>query len=408
MEFLFILLIVLVFTRVMGEIASRFNQPELIGNLLAGILLGIIITHLGDNFHGLKSLTTNEAFIAITELGVFFLMLTAGLEMHPKELMESTGRALIIALSGLLVPFLAGVSLAAFYIPDSDWKLAQCIFIGTALAITAIPVAAKVLMETGELKSTVGKTIMSAALFDDVLGLVLLAILTALISSGTGLSIQNFALLGLHVALFFALVVFLGQYVIPWLLRVINYSLTDEIELSLLLIVGLTFSLIAELLDLHFILGAFIAGLFFTRRNFGTKVYNDVSKKVNAISIGFFAPIFFASIGLHLELSAIVNMPVFVALLIILAILSKFVGAGLAALLLGMERTEAASIGIGMSARGAVELIIAEIALRAGLFEHPEPVPLVIDYMYSSIVLMAIVTTLVMPIGFRYFLNKAG
>lgn len=406
MELLYILLVILVVTRIFGELALRLRQPALIGNLLGGILLGLVVHQFSGSFPVLSTLTDNEAFIAIADLGVFFLMLVAGLEMHPKELFEVSAGAFFVAVAGLLVPFMAGIALAWYYIPASDWKLAQVMFVGTALAITAIPVAAKVLMDMGELRTRAGKTIISAAIFDDVMGLVLLAILTALIETGDVLTLSSFSLLLGRVALFFIIVTVLGLYVVPILSRWLKHAAIEQLEFSLLLIVGMSFSLIAEALHLHFILGAFMAGLFFTTRNFGTAIFSEVSKKTHAITSGFLAPVFFASIGLHLDLSAFISIPMFVVLLILLAMLSKFLGAGLAARAIGLRKTDAAGVGIGMSARGAVELIIADIALRAGLFSRPEPVPAVVDYLYSAVVIMAIATTLLMPIGLRHVLGR--
>lgn len=404
MDILIILLIILAVTRVAGEIASRLGQPELIGQLVAGIILGMVFPYFESDFPVLATLLDDHAFLVITELGVFFLMLNAGLEMGPRELMEASRKAILIAIAGLVLPFVSGVLLAWFYLPESDSKIPQLIFIGTALAITAIPVAAKILMEMGELRSKLGKTIISAALFDDVMGLILLAILTALIETGEALTLTDYLWLGFRVFCFFAIVIILGRNIMPKLAAFVPQILTEETEFSLLLILGLAYALLAELLGLHFILGAFMAALFFTRRLFGSKSYKDVRNKVNAISSGFLAPIFFASIGLHLDLTAIVQIPVFVFLLVALAIFSKLIGAGVTARLLGSSRSEAASIGISMSARGAVELIIAEVALKAGLFNQPDND--IVNYLYSAIVIMAITTTIVMPVGFRYILKK--
>jgi Kef-type K+ transport system membrane component KefB len=127
---------------------------------------------------------------------------------------------------------------------------------------------------------------------------------------------------------------------------------------------------------------------------------------VSAVASGFLAPLFFASIGLHLDISALWTIPVFVILLIVVALATKLLGAGLAARAVGLERKEAAGIGIAMSARGAVELIIAGIALEAGLFSRPEPVPPIVENLFSAVVIMAIATTLFMPVGLRFVLSE--
>jgi Kef-type K+ transport system membrane component KefB len=172
------------------------------------------------------------------------------------------------------------------------------------------------------------------------------------------------------------------------------------------LVLGLLFALLAEKLGLHFILGAFLAGLFFTKRTLGSDVHKDVRKKTNAVTTGFLAPLFFASIGMHLNISAITEVPLFVVVLIGLAVVTKFVGAGIPARLLGLSREAAMGVGVGMSARGAVELIIADIALRAGLFNQPEPPPPLVANLFSATVIMAVATTILMPLGLRVLLGR--
>lgn len=262
------------------------------------------------------------------------------------------------------------------------------------------------LLDIGELKSRAGTLIVSAALFDDILGLILLAVLTALLETGDfprWLGILGFLF---RVILFFGLCAVLGLYVFPWIAKLFRRSLIEEMQFSFLLVGGLGFAVLAELLHLHFILGAFLADLFFTRSSFGKEKFHSVEAKVTAVSTGFLAPLFFASIGFHLDPSAVFEIPWFVVLLVFLAIASKFIGAGLPALWIGLKRREAAEVGIGMSARGAVELIIADIALRAGLFTQPEPVPPIVSSMFSAVVIMAMVTTFVMPIGMRLLVGN--
>jgi len=406
MELLYILLILLVVTRAFGELAARAGQPVLVGELVGGIILGVVIRQSGDHLPVLSELTSNEVFQAITELGVFFLMLLAGLEMHPRDLKKASRPALGVALGGLLLPLAAGCLLGWAMLPDSDWKTAQVLFLGTSLAITAIPVAAKVLLDLGQLDTPTGRLIVSAALFDDIFGLILLGLLTGLLETGSMPGAGGFLLIALRVAGFFAVTAFLGLVVLPFLGRRLRRLWIDELEFSMLLVVGLLFSLLAELFGLHFILGAFIAGLCFTQRTIGKQVFEDVETKVSAVATGFLAPLFFASIGLHLDISALWHIPLFVALLVALAVVTKFLGAGLAARAHGFSRRESAGTGIAMSARGAVELIIAGIALEAGLFSHPDPAPPRLAYLFSAVVIMAVATTLFMPVGLRAMLPR--
>jgi len=151
-------------------------------------------------------------------------------------------------------------------------------------------------------------------------------------------------------------------------------------------------------MGLHFIIGAFLAGMFFHPKVVDEEVFRRVEKQMSGITSGFLAPIFFVSVGLHLDFSAVVSVPGFVASLIIIALASKMIGAGLPAYWVGLSKRESMMVGVGMSGRGAVELIVAGVALQAGLFAQPVPTPLIVESLYSAIVVMALVTTVITPI----------
>ena len=397
METLYILLVLLIVTRTLGEVAVRLRQPALVGELVGGILLGVIAGAFSHRLPVLAGLQQDPVFAAFTDLGVFFLMLLAGIEMRPKEFAEVSGGSLPVAVSAMILPLGLGFALTWFWLPESDYRFAQALFVGTGLAITAVPVAVRVLMDLGQLETRLGRTVISAAVVDDVLSLILLAILTAVIETGGLPGAAEVGMLFVKVFLFFTITIVVGRYVLPWLGRHLKRFVLDELEFSALLIVAMGFALLAEVLGMHFILGTFIAGLFFSRRTIDEQVYEDVRRKVSAITTGFLAPIFFASIGLHLDLSAFAAIPAYLSVLLVIAFFGKMVGAALPALWIGMSRRDAVALGTAMSARGAVELIIAGIALKAGLFSYPQPRPPIVEHLFSAIVIVAIVTTLIVP-----------
>jgi Kef-type K+ transport system membrane component KefB len=406
MDIWFILLVLLITARLFSEMARRFSIPPLAGEILAGVLLGLVFSRYSESLPVLAHLHDQEVFVAITDFGIFFLMLYAGIELSYNSLKKASGKAIWVAIGGMIFPLALGVGFGWLSFPESELKSAQVFFLGVALAITAVPVAIKVLMDTGKLHSKAGQTIVSAAVIDDVISLLLLAVLTFFLKNGEMPDFNGILLLGGKILLFFTITILVGLYILPYMIRLVSKRINiEESEVSFLLIVALGFSVLAEALDMHFILGAFIAGLFFAKREMKKSAYEDVKKKVGAITNGFLAPIFFASIGLSLELSAFVNAPLFVLLLIVVASAGKLFGAGIPAKLSGMTTKESIIIGNAMNARGAVELIIADIALRAGLFKLPSDSE-IIQNLFSAVVIMAIVTTLITPIVLKQMTRK--
>lgn len=406
MELFLILLVLLALTRAFGEIAFRLHQPALIGELIAGVALGVTVTAFPHLSPTLVSLPDNEAFKAFTDLGIFFLMLLGGVELRASELAKVSKRGLVIAACGLALPVVTGFGVAWHFLPTSDFKVAQCLFVGTALAITGVPVSIRILMDLGKLHTTVGRTIVSAAIIDDVLSLGLLAVLTSLLKTGQIPDLPGFGALIGQVGVFFALTMLIGRFVVPRIGRIISNLKTSDQEFSSLIIAALAFSVLAEALELHFVLGAFTAGLLFERRVAGGRTYNAVRKRLSAITMGFFAPIFFAAIGMQLDLSAFQHIPLFLTILLIVAFATKMIGAGVPARMLGLSKQDALAVGVGMSARGAVELIIANIALQAGLFKQPSPTPPIIEHLFSAIVIVALVTTIATPFALSFVFGK--
>jgi Kef-type K+ transport system membrane component KefB len=324
-------------------------------------------------------------------------MLFAGVELQPRRLIQYSRGAFAVATCGMVLPMALGVGLGWAFLPASEAFFAQCLFLGTALAITAVPATVRILVDLGRLQSQSGQIIVSAAVFDDILSLILLAWLTAFLN-GDPTTPQKMAQIGFSVIAFFAITIAAGIWLFPMAGRfMLRFKQQRELEFSALLAAALAFAVLAELVQLHFIVGAFMAGLFFGRKTIDEPSYDDVRSKTSAMTFGFLAPIFFASVGAHLDFEAVIAVPAFVVCLLVVAFLGKFVGAGAAARGVGLSNYQAAAVGAGMSARGAVELVIADIALEAGLFELPGASP-VVEHMFSAIVIMAVLTTLVTPL----------
>ncbi len=395
MDLFYILLILLVATRAFGEVAERLGQPALVGELTAGVAIGAIVASFPGTFPTLSGLGDNEVFITITDLGMFFLMLFAGLEMQPRKIFERSASSLAVAFGGMVVPLALGVGLGWVFLPDSPLRVAQCLFLGTALAITAVPATVRILADLNLLDTRIGQTIVSAAVIDDVFSLMLLAWFTGMIGAEEASGLLELAILSGKVVLFFIVTALIGLFVFPWGGRFIHHLRVHELEISSMLVAAFAFAVLAEVLGLHFIVGAFIAGLYFGRKTIDGKSYERVRNTVSGMTFGFLAPIFFASIGFELNFTSVVEIPGFLALLIACAFLGKIGGAGLMARAFGFSRNESLMIGVGMSPRGAVELVIAGIVLKAGLLVGDSEI---VRNLFSAVVIMSVVTTVLSPI----------
>ena len=403
MDILFLLLVLLVITRTFADLAERVNLPAIAGELTAGVFLGLLLQVSSDLMPGLWAATQSETYESLVHLGMFFLMLLAGIRMEPLDFARTSKSAIFVAAGGMVVPVAAGIVLGFAVLPDSPIKLVQSLFLGTALAITAVPVAVRIFMDLGELDTRVGKTVIAAALWDDLISLFLLAFLvTSISSNGMGEFGADVLLVLLgKVLFFFAVTIPVGLYVFPLIASYFKRLRFPEVDFSMLLIAALAYATFAEAMGMHFIIGAFLAGMFFHPGMVPKASYRRVAVQMSGVTRGFLAPIFFVSVGLQLDFTAITQTPVFLTVLIVIALLSKFVGAGVPAMAIGLSKRESAMVGVGMSGRGAVELIVAGIALEAGLFLQPVPPGPIVSGLYSSIVIMALVTTLAAPVILR-------
>ena len=400
------LLALLLLTRIFGELAERIGQPASVGEILAGILLALSVVWLGSDLPFLSQMASSEVLEAVANLGIFFLVLSAGIEMEPREITESSRVSFGIALGGMIVPLAAGFALAWAFLPESDLRLVQSFLAGVALSISAIPATIKVFGDLGLLHTNVGKLVVSAAVFDDVLGLFLLAILLAVVETGQIPDILSLLLLLTKAFLFFFVTVLLGAHVYPRVSRGVKAMQAAATEFSALAVVALAYGLLAEVLGMHWILGAFMAGLYFERTRVGSRAYNEIRLICNTLTKGALGPLFFAYIGLRVDLTALTQAPLFLFLLISVAFFGKVVGAGLPARFAGLSNRDAAAVGIGMSARGAVELVVISIAYEKGVFIAEEGNDSPAGHLFSSLVLMGVVTTMLAPILLRWLLKK--
>jgi Kef-type K+ transport system membrane component KefB len=259
-ELLIVILVVVIAARFTGELMERLGQLALLGELLIGILLGLLITY-GPLPH-LGGLVEDNAFKAISNLGMLFLMLMVGMEMDVNELIKASKTGIVVAIGGVIVPITLGFVVGIIFIPESQYKFAQSFLLAVTLAITAVPALSRVLMDLKLLNTKLGHTIMNAAIVDDILGLLLLAVLTIIMMEGSMPSGGELLLMVGKVLGFFVFALLIGRFLMPLIGRKFEQFEVREIEFSFILIIALALGIVAEYAGMHFIVGALVAGMF--------------------------------------------------------------------------------------------------------------------------------------------------
>ena len=380
-KFLLDLAVILLCTKVLGLATKRVQMPQVVGSLLAGLLLGPSMLGL---------LTETEFLSNVAELGVIVLMFCAGLETDIKELKKSGKAAFVIALCGVIVPIIGGFAVAYFFnkpgVIDSDASCSvvlQNAFIGVILTATSVSITVETLKEMGKLKTHSGNAILGAAIIDDILGIVALTIITSLADESV-----NVAVVLLKVVLFFVFACVVGFVFYKFYKKWIESADRGRHRHAIIAFVFcLLISYVAEAwFGVADITGAYIAGLIISN----TERSEFIQSRFDTLSFLLLSPVFFASIGMKTNLDGLNgSMILFSIILLIIAILSKVVGCGLGAKICKCTNKEALRIGVGMISRGEVALIVAQKGYQAGMLS---------DDLFAPIVLVVIVTTLITPI----------
>ncbi len=382
------LLLMLALARMLGEIFERIHQPAMVGEILAGIILGPTLL-------GWISYTSD--INAISDLAILLLIIAAGLEIKIEDVIDSVrGKKIWIALFGFFIPFISGIALGELFGFDHTIS----VFLGLCISITALPVSVRILMDLGRLKTDVGNHILSAAVFNDVLALLVLGILLNLSPNSythwSDLAIKlGFTLLKLVAFIAILLLVYkLLDYLTKrfstkehQLSHYIGFLKGKESDFALVMIFVLVFASLAELIGLHFVVGAFFGAILLPQPLISDERMFGVIKTTNTVTMGFLAPIFFAAIGLEFNFFSISSFGLLMAVLVV-SFASKIFAGYVSGRIAGYSPRKAATIGIGLNARGIIELVIAKIALANGLIDLS---------FFSILVIMGIVTTLVTP-----------
>lgn len=389
----------LFFARFLGEVFSKLKQPAIIGEIIAGILLGpTVFGNLMPELQGTlfpQSGNVSLVMNGIVQLAVIMLLIVSGLEVNLALIAKQGKTAVYTSTLGMVIPFVTGFIpfyffSDAFGAHDGD-NLIFALFMGTALSISALPVIARTLMDMNLLKSEIGVIIIASAIVNDLFGWIFFSIIIGMISSGG--SANYLTQIG-GIFLFLAVLFFIGKPVVDRLVPRIqkNYSYPGSI-LSFIFIAGITAAAITEAAGIHAIFGAFMIGVVVGD---SSHLKEETREIIHQFVTNIFAPLFFISIGLKVDFVASFN-PLLVSIVLVLAIAGKVIGSGLGARLGGMSHPEAMTIGFGMNSRGAMEIILGILALQAGIIN---------EEVFVALVVMALVTSLVSAPMMSIFLAR--
>lgn len=387
------LLLILAVAWPFGAFFARFGLPVMLGQLLTGLILGPAVLNL---------VTPSESLSFLADLGIFFAMFYAGMEMDPKELVEHIWPSLAVAVGGFVLPFALGFFVARYF----GGTVFQSLFVGIGLSITAIAVQAVILHEMQIHKTPIGHIIMGAAIADDIMSLIGLSVLLGLVKTGT-VETMGITVILLKVCMFFGFTILAGHFVVPIFTRKLDDFNAKGFTFAM--IAALVMAIAAELAGLHVVIGAFLAGQFVRKEIMHENVYNAISDRFYGLGFGFLMPVFFATLAFHIHFEWNLSFLFFASLITIAAILGKLIGCGLGALSFRYSIHESTIIGFGMNGRGAVELVIMAIVIDLSdtlLAQGTIAEPLLTETQFSALVLMAFITTLLAPLMLRWSVIK--
>lgn len=398
------IVILLIFGRLLGEILQRLRQPSVMGQLLAGVVLGPSV--LGALWPESQAIVApgdaaQKAMLAgLTQIGILLLLLLTGMETDLK-LAKKVGRvSLYIAITGLSVPFLCGFALGEFLpadmLPRPELRLVTSLFLGTALAISSVKIVAMVIREMGFMRRDVGQAIVAAAIIEDSIGWIIIATTLGIAMHGA-FDPGSFAWSTGGTILFLIVSFTVGQRIVSLLIRWSNDVFVSDLPvITMILVIMGVMALITDAIGVHTVLGAFVAGILIGQSPILTR---HIDEQLRGLITAFFMPVFFAVAGLGTDLTVLANPALLLLTLAIIAIASfgKFSGAFIGGWLGGLNMREATAVGSAMNARGSTEVIVATIGLSMGALSQN---------LYTMIVAMAFLTTLAMPPMLRWSLVR--
>jgi K+:H+ antiporter len=392
LRFLIQFTLLFVLARLLADVMKRLGQATVIGELLAGIVLGP--TLLGHFAPGLNAMifpsdpTLNYLIEGVSWIGIILLLLYTGLETDLNILAGMGPRATVVSLSGIVVPFAAGLGLGwvtpSSYLADPNGRLIFSLFMAVAMSISAVPVIAKILIDLDLMRRDLGLMILAAGLFDDTIGWLLLSMVAGLAANGT-VDVKSILVILVTVSLFMAFCYYIGGALIVRIMRwVDDRAAAEHAGMSMMVGIAMVFGIVTHAIGIHAVFGAFVAGLMLGR---STRLRRSDRTELEAATIGVFAPIFFSYSGLKVDLFAMHGVGM-LALVLAVAVIGKLIGCTIGGLATGMRLREGLTVAAGMNARGGMGIIVATIGSSLGVLNAE---------MYAIIVLVAIITSLMTP-----------
>ena len=383
--------ILLFAAKLMAELFLRLKLPIVLGELIAGMIVGPFALGGLQIIDGKQLLQINDEIKILGEMGAIVILFMAGLEMTPKEFLKGGKAAFIVGTLGVVIPFFVG--LAVFQLFGFD--ALQSMLIATALTATSIAISIQVLSEFGKLKTPEARLIIGAAIVDDILAIAVLSVVTSIAGSDGGvdnIDITEVTITILQVLGFFAIMLIVAVVVIPKVITPRIWKAKGSVE-GIATAAFFGAAALAGSIGLSPIVGAFAVGMALST----TKVFEKIENYVGKIGL-IFAPLFFAIIGAQVDLRAVdLNILALSAVIVIIAVTTKLFGCGLPAMYFLKSKQRGLRVGIGMISRGEVGLIVAGVGITAGILTSE---------VYSTIIIMVVVTTIITPIWLKIEYRK--
>jgi Kef-type K+ transport system membrane component KefB/nucleotide-binding universal stress UspA family protein len=390
--------------RLLGELMRRIGQPAVMGQLIAGILIGQSV--LGKLWPAAYQTLfpdvpdQKKMLEAISQLGILMLLLLTGMETDLSIVRKARRAAFFGSISGILVPFACGFALGEFLpesmLPNPGQRMVTSLFLATALSISSIKIVAMVIMEVGFLRRNIGQLILASAILDDTTGWLIIAVIGGLASRGR-IDIAGLLWTVGGTAFFLVFSFTIGKRAVAYIIRWSNDRLTIELPvITSILIVMIVMALITEVIGVHTVLGAFVAGILIGQSPILTR---HIEEQLTGLIVAFFSPVFFGVAGLTIGLEAL-KQPSLIEMglaLILIASFGKVAGCYTGGRVGGLSSKESLALGLGMNARGSTEVIVATIGLSMGVLNKD---------LFTLIVVMAIVTTMATPPLLRWALSR--